>query len=384
MPAPAAAATAARVGALAWSERRGLMWVLVAALGLPLALAAVIAALVGGLAGELDSAPPVDGFAPSQAALADVPPLYLQTYQAAGAGYGVGWEYLAAIGTVETDHGRSTQPGVTRGTNSYGCCAGQMQICVIDGCPGRGPRALDLRAAQAGTWRTVGVDGNGDGEKNPWDPRDAIPAAARLLKDAGAPGDYRRAIFAYNHASWYVEDVIALAERYRGAALAGGGALAGSANSQRLADGSPWLAPVPGTGATCDVRIVPDVRLLAERYRLAGTACLSLAGHKAAGEHPLGLATDLVPGAGGSWALLGRLARALGWRESCAGTGCAGLLPSPMRFIGWNGYPGHGDPAHAGVKFAHLHLSWAHTPAAPDTPAERVQTLLPRPGDDTP
>src|SRR4051812_6712262 len=248
MPAPAAAATAARAGALAWSERRRLIWALLAALGVPLALVAVIATMVGGLAGELDSAPSVDGFAPSQAALADVPPLYLQTYQAAGAAYGVGWEYLAAIGEVETDHGRSTAPSVRRGTNAFGCCAGPMQMCVIDGCAGGGPRALGVREALAGTWKTVGVDGNGDGEKNPWDPQDAIPGAARLLNDAGAPGDYRRAIFAYNQASWYVEEVIALAERYRGAAQAPGGAPAGSANSQRLADGSPWLAPVPGTG----------------------------------------------------------------------------------------------------------------------------------------
>src|SRR4051812_36877723 len=383
MPAPAAAVTAARVGALAWSERRGLIWGLVAALGLPLALGAVIAALVGGLAGGLDSAPPGDGFAPSPAALADVPPRYLQSYQAAGASSGVGWEYLAAIGKVESDHGRSTAPGVRSGTNAYGCCAGPMQICVIDGCPAGGPHALGVREAQAGTWRTVGVDANGDGEKNPWDPQDAIPAAARLLKDAGAPGDYRQAIFAYNHASWYVDEVMTLAERYRGAAQAAGGTPAGSANSQRLPDGRPWLAPVPGTSATCDARIVPDVQLLVQRYRLTVTACFALTGHKRAGEHPLGLATDLVPGAGGSWALLGRLARELGWRESCAGTGCAGLLPSPMRFIGWNGYEGHGDPAHAGAN-AHLHLSWAHTPAAFGTRAERVQTLLPRPGGDTP
>src|SRR4051794_14591344 len=200
MPAPAAV-TAARVGALAWSERRRLLWALVAALVLPLALAAAIAALVGGLAGQLDSARPVDGFAPSQAALADVPPLYLQTYQAAGAAYGVGWEYLAAIGKVETDHGRSTARGVTRGTNAFGCCAGPMQMCVIDGCAGGGPRALGVREAQAGTWRTVGVDANGDGAKNPWDPQDAIPGAAQLLKRAGAPGDYRRGVFALNHSN---------------------------------------------------------------------------------------------------------------------------------------------------------------------------------------
>ena len=154
-----------------------------------------------------------------------------------------------------------------------------------------------------------------------------------------------------------------------------------SSNSQRLPDGSRWLAPVPGTSVTCDSRIVPDVELLMRRYRLAVTACFALSGHEQGGEHPLGLATDLAPGAGGNWALLGRLAHDLGWRESCAATGCAGQLPSPMRFIGWNGYPGHGDPAHAGAD-AHLHLSWAHTPAEPGTPAERVQTLLPPPGGD--
>src|SRR3954453_2630756 len=102
---------------------------------------------------------------------------------------------------------------------------------------------------------------------------------------------------------------MALGERYPGAAQARGGAPAGSANSQRLPDGSPWLAPVPGTSATCDSRIAPDVQLLAQRYRLTVTACFAPTGHKSAGEHPLGLATDLVPSAGGSWPLLGRLAR---------------------------------------------------------------------------
>src|SRR3954447_12541198 len=130
MPAPAAA-SAARVGALAWSERRRLIWVLVAALGLPLALVAVIAVLVGGFAGEHDCSPPGDEFPPCPAARPANPPLSLQSYQAAGASSGVGWEYLAAIGKVETDHGRSTAPGVTRGTNAYGCCARPMQICVI-------------------------------------------------------------------------------------------------------------------------------------------------------------------------------------------------------------------------------------------------------------
>src|SRR3954454_6832527 len=111
MPAPAAAVTAARVGALAWSERRRLIWVLVVALGVPLALVAVIAALVGGLAGELDGAPSVDGFAPSQAALADVPPLYLQTYQAVGAGRHARHERLRLLRRADADLRDRRLPG---------------------------------------------------------------------------------------------------------------------------------------------------------------------------------------------------------------------------------------------------------------------------------
>ena len=141
------------------------------------------------------------------------------------------------------------------------------------------------------------------------------------------------------------------------------------------ADGR-WLEPVPGAaGITCDRRIVPDVVLLMRRYRVQVTACFALTGHETGGEHPLGLATDLVPTAPGGWQQVDQLARTLGWREACASSGCAGQLPQPMRFVGWNGYPGHGDPAHAGTD-AHLHLSWNHTPASPGQPADQVWTLI--------
>ena len=70
----------------------------------------------------------------------------------------------------------------------------------------------------AATWERYGVDGDGDGVKDRYDPADAIPGTANLLRQNGAPGDYGRAIFAYNHASWYVDDVLSRAARYRGAA----------------------------------------------------------------------------------------------------------------------------------------------------------------------
>ena len=58
------------------------------------------------------------------------------------------------------------------------------------------------------TWKRYGVDANGDGRKDPYNPVDAIFAAARYLKAAGADKDIRKAIFAYNHADWYVDSVL--------------------------------------------------------------------------------------------------------------------------------------------------------------------------------
>ncbi len=58
------------------------------------------------------------------------------------------------------------------------------------------------------TWKAYGTDANRDGRKDPFNPVDAIFAAARYLRAAGADQDLRRAIFAYNHADWYVESVL--------------------------------------------------------------------------------------------------------------------------------------------------------------------------------
>jgi hypothetical protein len=58
------------------------------------------------------------------------------------------------------------------------------------------------------SWKLYGVDANNDGRKDPYNPVDAIFAAARYLKAAGADQDLARAIFAYNHADWYVQSVL--------------------------------------------------------------------------------------------------------------------------------------------------------------------------------
>jgi membrane-bound lytic murein transglycosylase B len=96
-----------------------------------------------------------------------IPAAYLALYVNAGREYGIGWHVLAAVGKIESDHGRGTGPGITSGTNHAGA-AGPMQFL-------------------SGTWAAFGVDGDRDGDRDVYDPADAIPAAARYLKHEGAP-----------------------------------------------------------------------------------------------------------------------------------------------------------------------------------------------------
>jgi hypothetical protein len=167
---------------------------LLATLALVLVMAAI--AVVLGIRPVTPSA------APSGLARAEIPTLYLRLYQEIGARYGIDPWILAGIGYVETQHGTSTAPGVHSGRNTYGCCAGPMQIS-LDGSPS--------------TWDRFRADGDGDGRASVYEPADAIATAARYLKASGAPADYHRALFAYNHAEWYVAQVLTKADEYRGA-----------------------------------------------------------------------------------------------------------------------------------------------------------------------
>jgi murein DD-endopeptidase MepM/ murein hydrolase activator NlpD len=115
-----------------------------------------------------------------------IPPFLLPIYQAAGMQYGVRWEVLAAINEIETDYGRNLN------ISSAGAL-GWMQFMPA-------------------TWDMYGVDANGDGVKDPFNPVDAVFAAARYLRAAGADTDIRRAVFAYNHADWYVDSVLMRAQ----------------------------------------------------------------------------------------------------------------------------------------------------------------------------
>ena len=139
---------------------------------------------------------------PSAAARADIPTRYLTLYrQAARRCPGLSWAVLAAVGKVESDHGRSPLAGVRSRWNRAGA-AGPMQFGIGTG-----------RAGNA--WAHYGTDFNGDGQISVYDPGDAIPAAARYLCDHGAPRRLDRALYAYNHSWAYVAKVKAIAARYR-------------------------------------------------------------------------------------------------------------------------------------------------------------------------
>jgi hypothetical protein len=315
----------------------------------PLVAAAVVVMPVLLVIGAFMSAPIAD----VPGAVADIPAAYLALYREASERYRLGpngWSVLAGVGKVECDHGRSALPGCHRGeANAVGA---------------RGP-AQFLPA----TWTTYGVDADGDGDRDPYDPADAVFGMANYLGASGAPADWRRALFAYNHADWYVERVLHQARAYRdsaeGAAPSSGWVVAG--------DGE-WLAPLPGfPGERCDSRIVPDVMALVQRFGIHVADCFGGAPHAHNGEHPLKLAIDASP-IDGDWRRTDALARSFGWNERCAAAGCPGA--GPFRVVLYNGYPGHGDPRHASSP--HIHLSWQHGPAAPFTRAPWVRVVTPQ------
>ena len=166
-----------------------------------------------------------------------------RVWQAAGEAYGVPWSVLAAINKIESDFGRNMGP-------SSAGAIGWMQFMPA-------------------TWLMYGTDGNADGAADPWNPVDAVYSAARYLAAAGAPDDLEKAIFAYNHADWYVRDVLELARTFEA-----GGEIAAPADEpdDLVADAQ---ASVEGLAAELEraradaAALEPQVEPLAERAETA-------------------------------------------------------------------------------------------------------------------
>ncbi|MCL5407260.1 MAG: lytic transglycosylase domain-containing protein [Patescibacteria group bacterium] len=125
-------------------------------------------------------------YSPSQSVERD-PSYFRGLYQRAGAAYNVPWQLIEAVHYVETGASDSTTE------SSYAGAVGPMQF-------------------MPGTWRTYGVDANGDGVASINNVDDAVFGAANLLAQGGAAeGDYQSALFNYNHAQWYVDKVMGIA-----------------------------------------------------------------------------------------------------------------------------------------------------------------------------
>ena len=172
------------------------------------------------------------GGTPSSLAKQDIPADYLSWYMSAAQTCpGLPWSVLAGIGKVESDQGRANLPGVRSGSNSAGA-EGPMQLL-------------------AATFAEYAVNADPGQSLTPYDPMDAIYTAARMLCANGARGGsgagIEQAVFAYNHADWYVSEVMAWAGRYAAPSPNGAAATAIAFAEAQLGKPYCW----GGQGPTC-------------------------------------------------------------------------------------------------------------------------------------
>jgi cell wall-associated NlpC family hydrolase len=244
-------------------------------------------AAVGALVGAAVAAPSEP--APASGPVPGVPVSMASLYQAAAVVCpGLPWTVLAAIGTVESDNGQSDLPGVHSGANAAGA-EGLMQF-------------------EPATFAAYDepVPPGGAVPPSPYDPTDAVYAAARLLCANGAAGgaDLSAAVYAYNHSASYVAQVLALAQTY--AARTAGGAGTGMATAVSATNtgagalavswalsqiGTPyvWGGEMPGVGFDCS-------GLVQAAYAVAGVALPRVAQDQYDSTPKLGPGASLAPG----------------------------------------------------------------------------------------
>ena len=209
---------------------------------------------------------------PSSMSANGIPAAALDAYRraativdAADAECRIDWALIAAIGKVESNHGRYGGNGIDRdGTVRPGIYGiplnGQNNTAAISDTDGGSydrdvtwDRAVGPMQFIPGTWRVVGVDANGDGRKDPQNMADAATATAVYL--CSGPGDLstdsgaRSAVLRYNHSDAYADQVLAIAAGYRG----GYTVIPGSDLSDSQRSGSPYLpSGEPQTMASYD------------------------------------------------------------------------------------------------------------------------------------
>jgi hypothetical protein len=298
-------------------------------------------------------------------AVADIPRGYYDLYvEAASTCRGLSWQLLAAIGKVESDHGRSPAPGVRSGINRAGCCAGPMQFNLTNGPPS--------------TWQSWG-----DGiAAHVYDPTHAIPAAARKLCNDGlqAPQAVARdpcphvlgspathqALKRYNNACWYVHEVITLASRYTSAAPT----LAPStdpfvralvANPHITTTTSRGCQPTPDLASgRLDLRVQSLLSVISERHRIR-LSCVHtghsryVKGTTRVSNHTLWRAVDIDRVDGQPVSAASPAARALvGWLDGLQGPLRPSEIGSPFPLGHRPYFSDHGHQHHIHIGYGQL------------------------------
>jgi membrane-bound lytic murein transglycosylase B len=187
--------------------------------------------------------------APQACGPTGIPPTLIPIYQSASERYGLGVagpSILAAINEIESGFGQNLGP-------SSAGALGWMQF-------------------MPSTWDAYGVDADGDGVKDPNDPEDAIFAAARYLRASGMPDDPEGAVFSYNHADWYVADVMARAACFSGIGSGAIGDLSLIPQRQELV-----CSPAPGARESIPEAYLTAFQNAATQYGLGEDGVWALA-----------------------------------------------------------------------------------------------------------
>ena len=237
----------------------------------------------------------------SAVAVADIPADRLALYQQSATAYGLDWAILAGIGKVECDHGRLQLSGCNPpGTVNFAGATGPMQFLGPTWRAGTRLGAVPPPAPPTTrTRRGYATDGDSDGTADIWNPADAIYAAARYLSANGAPRDYDRAIYAYNHSLDYVATVKRHADNYRVAPpLTAGGSAAALLANPRLQHYNPAWTRGDLQAGIVDARVIAALSWALERHTLGiwvfKTGHNRLAASGNVSNHSYGRAVDIA------------------------------------------------------------------------------------------
>ncbi|MGG1910824.1 bifunctional lytic transglycosylase/C40 family peptidase [Priestia megaterium] len=184
-----------------------------------------------------------------------IPKEYIPIYKAAGEKYNIPWTLIAAIHRVETNFGQDLN---TSSVGAIGHTQFMVKTWVGWSFPGGTrlgdasiPKETLMNPAAISKYGGFGVDGDGDGKADPYNVTDAMYSTANYLAaNGGASGNYQKAVFAYNHASWYVSRVMGFMNEYtsgsvEAVSIKGGSAKGSEAIEKAIKVGSSIVGKSP-------------------------------------------------------------------------------------------------------------------------------------------